>query len=138
MTAALITLVMTLALGTGLRVVQGRVRRPDPAQQGGPHLDDLEGLGLEPGTHGTVVEVTTALCSDCEATYRVLTESVAERRGVAVHQLAAKDAPTVLREWNVLQAPTTFFFDPAGSLVARVGGRASRAGVENALRGLHR
>lgn len=136
MIAVFVTLALTLVLGTTLRLAQGRVRTPRASSSGMPHAADLRSMGLDPGDGGTVVEVTTAQCSDCESTYRILVDAAAGRSGVAVHQLSAEQFPAVLKTWNVLQAPTTFFFDPKGNLVARVGGRATRRGIETALEGL--
>lgn len=116
-TLVLIALVgVATALGFLWRASQGRVRVASG------RIDDIP-----LGSRGTLLQLSSELCSPCRATARVLQAvSSPEVRHIEVD---IADRPDLVTRFNVLQTPTTFILDADGHVLARIGGAVRRETV---------
>ncbi|MBA2945548.1 TlpA family protein disulfide reductase [Streptomyces himalayensis] len=108
----------------------GRVReRPG---DGAVRLSAAE-LGAELGERVTLVQFSTAFCSPCRATRRLLTEIVGTVPGAAHVEIDAEDRLELVRRLQILRTPTVLVLDPHGRVVGRASGQPRRADVIAAI-----
>jgi len=120
-TAGIVALAAVLAVVW--RATNGRARSVDADRTFTP--GSLPGLdGLAPGA--TLVQFSTAYCSNCPATRRFLSRVADERGGVAHVDVDLTHRPDLAKRFGILQTPTVFVLDGAGRLVSRIGGAPRR------------
>lgn len=85
------------------------------------------------GPEVTLLQFSTAFCSPCRSTARVLHDVAATRPGAEHVDVDLTDRPDLARRYNVLQTPTTFILDGSGLVRARIGGAVRPADVRSAL-----
>jgi thiol-disulfide isomerase/thioredoxin len=123
-------------VGFGWRSRQGAARavaaRPsvDPALFGEPDAP------ARFGAHATLVQFSTEFCSGCPATRRVLSEISTAVPGVSYLDVDVTDRADLVRQFSILQTPTTLILDRDGVVRSRIGGVARRAVVETRLKEL--
>ncbi|WP_426624610.1 TlpA family protein disulfide reductase [Leifsonia sp. McL0607] len=131
--AALLTLLALVALATGLGMVwkarTGRLRAAD----GDAHVSAADLGAAELGSRATLVQLSTAFCTQCPATGRVLNGIAAEHDGVEHLDVDLTVRPELARRFDVLQTPTTLLIDGHGRVRGRISGAARPADVRSAL-----
>ncbi|NQX33908.1 thioredoxin family protein [Herbiconiux sp. VKM Ac-2851] len=88
------------------------------------------------GTRGTLVQFSTAFCSGCPATRRVLHELAARGDGIAYLDVDVTERADLVRRFAILQTPTTLILDRHGVVRTRIGGSVRRSVVEERLEAL--
>jgi len=101
---------------------------PDRAAAGTVVLTSDE-LGSALGERATLVQFSSAFCSPCRATRRILTDVAAMTEGVAHIEIDAESRLDLVRSLNVLRTPTVFITDAAGRVVKRASGQPRKADV---------
>lgn len=123
--AATLTLV-ALAAGAGLLVKARatRIRRPDTIAP-----IDLEAIGGELGEYqgGVVVQFSTAYCSRCPGTQRVISEVLAPWDDVEFLHVDVTDRPKLVSEHRLTQTPTVLIVGADGTVRSRLSGEITRA-----------
>lgn len=114
-------------LGVLHRAAQGRVR----AVSARPAVT-LDGVEL--GGRATLLQFSTAVCSPCRATARVLDELATRTVDVAHVELDVTHRPELASRFRVLQTPTTLILDRDGVVRSRIGGAVRRDLVAAELR----
>jgi hypothetical protein len=110
--------VAATGLGLVLRNRTGRARRVR-----GDVLD-ARVLGAGPlGDRGTLLQLSTPMCTQCGPTARLLGEVAASRPGVTHLEVDLTERPGLADRLHVLQTPTTFLLDAGGRIRGRIGGR---------------
>lgn len=107
-------------LGVVLRRRDGGVKRASRDARATP-----ASLGVDPATfeeQATLVQFSTAYCTRCPATRRLLGAIARDRDGVAHVDVDLTDRPDLTRRFGVLQTPTTLIVDRDGGVRARIGG----------------
>src|SRR3954469_2237775 len=105
-----------------LRVKDGDVARVDAAE-----------LGADLGDRATLVQFSSAFCSPCRATRRVLGEVAGMVDGVVHVELDAEANLDLVRRLGVLRTPTVFVLDASGRIVRRGSGLPRKADIIAAL-----
>ena len=129
--------VLLLSTAFGLMSVrrQGRVR--DVARPASAAADSLRAelalLGYEPGERATLLQFSSAFCSPCRATRRVLGEVVELVDGVTHVEVDAEQHLDLVRRLGVLKTPTTLVLDAEACEVKRASGQPRKADVLAAL-----
>ncbi|MET9116108.1 TlpA family protein disulfide reductase [Streptomyces longwoodensis] len=90
-------------------------------------------LGGELGTRATLVQFSSAFCSPCRATRRVLGEVAAMVPGVTHLEIDAEARLDLVRELDILKTPTVLVLDADGRVVRRATGQPRKADVIAAL-----
>ncbi|WP_449280890.1 thioredoxin family protein [Leucobacter sp.] len=130
---ALGLLIGLLALTAGLAVLArnrpGRARRIDHAAHVAPEEFGIDGFGTE----GTVVQFSTAYCSRCPGTRRVLSELVARYSGVDFVHVDVTDQPHLASKHRLLQTPTVLILDGGGVPRSRFTGTIDRRTITREL-----
>lgn len=83
------------------------------------------------GARVTLLQFSTAMCSSCPPTRRLLGDIAADTDGVQHVEIDLTTQPALADRFGILQTPTTFLVDAAGVVHARIGG-APRPGVVQA------
>jgi thiol:disulfide interchange protein len=109
------------AVAGGERVDLSELRTPDATVS--DHL----------GSRATLVQFSTAFCSACPGTRRVLTAVSAGADGVAYLDVDVTERADLMRRFGILQTPTTLVLDRHGVVRSRIGGAVRRAVVEQTL-----
>ncbi len=133
MTGALIlaaVLVLSTLAGLVHRARSGRVR--DVVVDDSLH-DVLAELGEAPGERATLLQFSSAFCSPCRATRRILSEVSELLPGVAHVEVDAEQHLDLVRRLDVRKTPTTLVLDAAGREVKRASGQPRKADVLAAL-----
>ncbi|MER5183890.1 thioredoxin family protein [Streptomyces sp. NPDC002896] len=109
----------------------GRVR--ERAGDGEVRLsaEEFEAAGL--GERVTLVQFSTAFCSPCRATRRLLTEVAGTVPGAAHVEIDAETRLDLVKRLDILRTPTVLVLDPHGRVVARASGQPRRADVLDAI-----
>lgn len=94
---------------------------------------DLAAVGGAPGSRATLVQFSSAFCSPCRATRRLLTDVAALVPGVAYVEIDAEKHLDLVRRHGVLRTPTTLVLDSRGEVVVRASGQPRKADVIAAL-----
>ncbi|GAA2222583.1 thioredoxin family protein [Herbiconiux moechotypicola] len=103
-------------------------------------LDEL-GAGGAPhaphqGTRATLVQFSTAYCSSCPATRRVLSGISEGSADVAYLDVDVTERGDLIRRFRILQTPTVLVLDRHGEVRTRFGGAVRPAAVRTALEGI--
>ncbi|MFG2437716.1 TlpA family protein disulfide reductase [Streptomyces sp. NPDC048508] len=101
--------------------------RDDGMQLGAAELG--EGLG----ERATLVQFSSAFCSPCRATRRVLGEVADMVPGVSHVEIDAEDHLDLVRDLGILKTPTVLVLDADGRIVRRATGQPRKADVIAAL-----
>jgi thiol-disulfide isomerase/thioredoxin len=88
------------------------------------------------GTRATLVQFSTAFCSGCPGTRRVLNELAARGDGIAYLDVDVTERADLVRRFAILQTPTTLILDRHGVVRTRIGGSVRRSVVEERLEAL--
>ncbi|MGW1025300.1 TlpA family protein disulfide reductase [Streptomyces sp. NPDC002577] len=123
-------LVLASVFGLVRRARNGRVR--ERTGDGVVSLSAAE-LGAELGERVTLVQFSTAFCSPCRATRRLLTEVAGTVPGAAHVEIDAEARLELVRRLDILRTPTVLVLDPHGRVVARASGEPRRADVMTAV-----
>ena len=134
--AVLGAIAIATALGLIWRARTGRARTA-VAGAGERELAQVAAAHGRLGGRATLLQFSTAFCSPCRATARVLEDLAAHRDGIAHVEIDLTDRVDLARRLNILQTPTTFVLDPAGRSRARIGGAPRMAEVVALLDSLH-
>lgn len=90
-------------------------------------------LGEGLGERATLVQFSSAFCSPCRATRRVLAEVAGMVPGVAHVEIDAEDHLDLVRRLDILKTPTVLVLDADGRIVRRATGQPRKADVIAAL-----
>ena len=90
-------------------------------------------LGSPLGERATLVQFSSAFCSPCRATRRVLGEVATTVEGVAHIEVDAESHLELVRRLDVRRTPTVLVLDPAGAVVRRASGQPRKVDVIAAL-----
>ncbi|QHA10004.1 thioredoxin [Streptomyces broussonetiae] len=125
---------VVLAAATAFGLV--RARRDGRLRDGGRgdalRLSSGE-LGGALGERATLVQFSTALCSTCPGTRRLLAGVAAQTPGVRLVEIDAETRLDLVRRVEVMRTPTVLVLDRAGRVVLRASGAPSRADVVSAV-----
>ena len=121
-------LVLAVAVGIALRLLDGRRR-------GGGHLrfDPSDANAERLGSHATLVQFSTEMCTRCPQVRRMLAGYVAETDGLRHLEVDLTHRPDLSTRYRVLQTPTTFVVDGSGAVRARFHGVPHRHALTEAL-----
>jgi thiol-disulfide isomerase/thioredoxin len=123
-------LAVASAYGVLHRRRSGRVRvrgRDEGKRLGAAEL----GRGL--GERATLVQFSSAFCSPCRATRRILAEVAGMVPGVTHVEIDAEQRLELVRELDILKTPTVLVLDADGRIVRRATGQPRKADVIAAL-----
>jgi len=117
--AAVLAGLIALATALGLlwKAQNGRAR----AQSGSESAADLV---ADLGSHATLLQFSTEVCSPCAAMSRVLDTVVTGRDDVRHVELDLTRRPELATRFGILQTPTTLVLDANGRIRSRIGGAA--------------
>ncbi|MFG2448065.1 thioredoxin family protein [Streptomyces sp. M41(2017)] len=90
-------------------------------------------LGEGLGERATLVQFSSAFCSPCRATRRVLGEVAEMVPGVSHVEIDAEDHLDLVRDLGILKTPTVLVLDADGRIVRRATGQPRKADVIAAL-----
>ncbi|MFF0183436.1 TlpA family protein disulfide reductase [Streptomyces sp. NPDC005244] len=90
-------------------------------------------LGEGLGERATLVQFSSAFCSPCRATRRVLGEVADMVPGVSHVEIDAEDRLDLVRDLGILKTPTVLVLDSGGRIVRRATGQPRKADVIAAL-----
>ena len=90
-------------------------------------------LGEGLGERATLVQFSSAFCSPCRATRRVLGEVADMVPGVSHVEIDAEDQLDLVRDLGILKTPTVLVLDADGRIVRRATGQPRKADVIAAL-----
>ncbi|MER7981068.1 thioredoxin family protein [Streptomyces sp. NPDC095817] len=90
-------------------------------------------LGEGLGERATLVQFSSAFCSPCRATRRVLGEVADMVPGVTHVEIDAEDHLDLVRDLGILKTPTVLVLDADGRIVRRATGQPRKADVIAAL-----
>lgn len=90
-------------------------------------------LGEGLGERATLVQFSSAFCSPCRATRRVLGEVADMVPGVSHVEIDAEDRLDLVRDLGILKTPTVLVLDAGGRIVRRATGQPRKADVIAAL-----
>jgi thiol-disulfide isomerase/thioredoxin len=102
----------------------------EPADDAGLTADEL---GSPLGTRATLVQFSSAFCSPCRATRRILTDVAAMTDGVSHVEIDAESNLDLVRRLDVRRTPTTFVLNTDGHITHRASGQPRKADVIAAL-----
>ena len=117
--AAVLAGLIALATALGLlwKAQNGRAR----AQSGSESAADLV---ADLGSHATLLQFSTEVCSPCAAMSRVLDTVATGRDDVRHVELDLTRRPELATRFGILQTPTTLVLDANGRIRSRIGGAA--------------
>jgi thiol-disulfide isomerase/thioredoxin len=92
-----------------------------------------EQLGHQLGERATLIQFSSAFCTPCRATRRILTEVAGMTEGVAYVEVDAESRLDLVRSLNVLRTPTVLVTDATGRIVKRASGQPRKPDVIAAL-----
>ncbi|MFF9775997.1 TlpA family protein disulfide reductase [Streptomyces sp. NPDC013978] len=90
-------------------------------------------LGEGLGERATLVQFSSAFCTPCRATRRVLADVAGMVPGVAHVEIDAEEHLDLVRRLDILKTPTVLVLDADGRIVRRATGQPRRADVIAAL-----
>ncbi len=90
-------------------------------------------IGSSLGSRATLVQFSTAFCSPCRATRRILGDVAAMVEGVSHVEIDAESRLDLVRRLDVRRTPTTFVLGPDGQVTHRASGQPRKADVIAAL-----
>ncbi len=92
-----------------------------------------EQLGESLGRDATLVEFSSAFCSPCRATRRILDRVVDDIDGVTLVEIDAEEHLDLTRQLSVTRTPTVLILDGDGVIRHRAAGQPRYADVVGAL-----
>jgi thiol-disulfide isomerase/thioredoxin len=104
----------------------------EPTADAGPVLTRTE-LGLPLGERATLVQFSTAFCTPCRATRRILGEVAGMIDGVAHVEIDAESHLDLVRRLDIRRTPTVLVVGPDGRIVKRASGQPRKADVMAAI-----
>ena len=109
-------IVLTVVIGVVLRLLDGR-------RHGGGHLrfDPADASG-DWGSRATLVQFSTEMCARCPQVRRMLGDVASRGDGLVHVEVDLTHRPDLSSRYRVLQTPTTFVVDRAGTVLARFNG----------------
>jgi thiol-disulfide isomerase/thioredoxin len=131
---AVAALVVSVAVGLVWRSRNGLMRAARTDREGTEveRLGEAE-LGTSLGERATLLQFSSAFCSPCRATRRLLAEVTDLVDGVRHVELDAESHLDLVRRLNVLRTPTVFVLDANGDVVRRGSGLPRKADIVAAL-----
>jgi thiol-disulfide isomerase/thioredoxin len=93
----------------------------------------LAGLGAPAGERATLLQFSSAFCSPCRATRRILADVAATVPGVVHVEVDADGHLALTRALGIEKTPTTLVLDAAAREVTRAAGQPRKADVLAAL-----
>jgi len=129
---------VAIAFGSTWRVRNGRLRGGPTAAGAtaavpGTAVLTADDLGRPLGARATLVQFSSAFCSPCRATRRILGEVAGMVDGVTHVEIDAESRLDLVRRLGVLRTPTTFVLGPDGLITHRASGQPRKADVIAAL-----
>jgi len=116
---------LATALGLVWRARTGRIQRTQTSATDADNRISIAGAP-EFGTHVTLLQFSTEVCTPCKTTRTLLSGLASELdngTGSVVHvDIDVTSRPEIANQFNLLQSPTTFILDGNGVLQARIGG----------------
>ncbi len=85
------------------------------------------------GARATLLQFSTEFCASCPATRRMLGAIAESSDGVTHVDVDLTNRADLANRYGILQTPTTFILDGAGTLVARIGGSTRRDVIQRQL-----
>jgi thioredoxin-like negative regulator of GroEL len=138
--AVVVVLAVASALGLVLRRRQGTFKThsrtaPSPAPATTDSRDALTAadLGAPLGKRATLVQFSTAFCSNCPQTRRMLGQVAAEHDGVELVEVDAAARLDLTRRLNVMSTPTVLVLRPDGTITSRASGLPRQSDVVAAV-----
>ena len=132
----LVALVAAALLGAWRAVRDGRFRGAradarvgDPVKSPSAPAVALRGLGHELGERATLLQFSSAFCTPCRATRRVLGEVADVVPGVRHVEVDAEGHLDLVRTLGILRTPTTLVLDAGGREVSRASGAPRKESV---------
>ncbi len=92
-----------------------------------------EQLGESLGRDATLVEFSSAFCSPCRATRRILDRVVDDIDGVTLVEIDAEEHLDLTRQLSITRTPTVLILDGDGVIQHRAAGQPRYADVVGAL-----
>lgn len=126
-------LAVGVAFGGYRRLTDGRARA---VRDSTPRLDAGQ-LGAPLGERATLVQFSSAVCTPCRATHRVISQLTGEQPGLAHVDLDAEHHLDLVEQFGVTRTPTVLLLGPDGTVRSRIVGGARRADILEALDGLN-
>jgi thiol-disulfide isomerase/thioredoxin len=109
---------------------------PDLAPAGppgaGPRLSS-DDVGHLLGDRATLLQFSTAFCSPCRATRRILADVAGMTEGIAHVEIDAESRLDLVRQLNVLRTPTVLVLAADGTIVRRASGQPRKPDVIAAI-----
>ncbi|WP_382305886.1 TlpA family protein disulfide reductase [Herbiconiux sp. UC225_62] len=127
---------LSTLVGFGWKSRQGAARAVAAQPAVAPGLLDAPDAPVRFGERATLVQFSTEFCSSCPATRRVLSDISTRTSGVSYLDVDVTHRPDLVREFTILQTPTTLILDRDGVVRTRIGGAVRRAVVETRLKEL--
>ena len=128
--AAVVLVAVATAAGLLWRALDGRRRRGSGERVRPADVD----LAVDAfGPQGTLLQFSTAWCTRCPATRRLLGEAAARTAGVRHAEVDLTERADLASRFQVLQTPTTLVLDARGAVRARFGGAPRPADVDALL-----
>jgi len=90
-------------------------------------------IGTPLGSRATLLQFSSAFCSPCRATRRILSDVSAVVDGVSYVEIDAESRLDLVRKYGVMRTPTTFVLGPGGEITHRASGQPRKADVIAAL-----
>lgn len=116
-----VMVLLPLALaGLALLLWWALQRRAGQVRAVRPGAATIEGVPL--GSHRTLVQFSSAVCSPCRQAARVFTGALAGADGVVHVELDVAENADQVRRLGVVRTPTTFVLDAAGRTIGRISG----------------
>lgn len=125
---AAVLLVLATAVGVVLRRRDGRRR-----DGGRLRFDPADATAAELGSRATLVQFSTEMCARCPQVRRLLGSYANDHDGLRLVEIDLTHRPDLSARYKVLQTPTTFVVDGAGTVRARFHGVPNRHALTEAL-----
>jgi thiol-disulfide isomerase/thioredoxin len=127
--SAVALVAVTTVLGLVVRARTGRLRR---VRADTVVAHELSGAAVL-GSRATLLQFSTEFCAPCRTTHGLLQRQASARDGVVHLDVDLTHRPELARRFNILQTPTTFVLDGAGTIRARIGGAPRPTELASAL-----
>lgn len=84
----------------------------------------------ERGATATLVQFSTEFCAQCPGVRRSLASITADRDDLAHVEIDLTNDAALAQRLNILQTPTVFVLDGAGTVISRFSGATPRAAID--------
>jgi hypothetical protein len=126
-------LVVSTGLGLLWKASTGRARS---GRARSSHAIPLDLADVPAGSQATLLQFSTAMCSACPPTRRLLGSIAAQTHGVQHVEINLTDRPELATRFAIFQTPTTLVVDAAGVVRTRISGAPRPEVVHAVLRPL--